>query len=259
MNYAYGGGLYPDVLFAKDFLKNVSKYPSIEADTLYDPRSINGATNNCQYIDPAAAAGAAVDKGPDSPDDFLEPGEIKQPGTLAEQILSEMARGRCTSGATGPAPTCTSALYEGDLSTLGAGVLDDQFEDNDVFAIDGDSRDADTGCTDSDIGNNVSTFTVRQGEGSILWDDYNFLEPHISGNSNVSILKSSDTAQAIYVPGTGQTLLHLTPGKSYTIIVGGTGNTVGNYELRIRKMNPGRIRPVFTALAGTAIDCELLR
>ncbi|MCB0308185.1 MAG: hypothetical protein KDD48_02345 [Bdellovibrionales bacterium] len=219
MEYQYTGGAYPDVLLARDFLVPVPNYPSIDPEDMYDPRSINSLTLNCHV----QTGGTDPDQTPDSPDDFLTPSEIKRGSTLAEQILMEMSRSRYTS-----APVASEA------STF----VDPKYDDDDIFAINGDSRDADTECNQSDLGNNMHGFTVRKGEGAILWADRNLLEPHVANNFNNSALDQS-IYTVVNPSNTGNILL--SPGKSYTLIVGGIGQTKGNYEIRIRKMNRSRI------------------
>ena len=234
MTEQYTGGSYPDVLFARDFLIPAQGYPSSDPDSMYDPRSLNGLTLNCHIIN----GGTDPDETPESPDGFLEPSELAVPGSLTEQILGEMARSRFTSSGASEASSLSS-----------------NYDDEDIFAIDGDSRDTDTKCNQADIGNNMNPYTVRNKEGSILWADYNLLEPHIRDNLNNTPLN-----QQIYVNPSVNTRIHLTPGKTYTLIVGGTGGSKGNYELRIRKMNPSNLNEahiVLTDANKTVCDREL--
>ncbi|MFH1263066.1 MAG: hypothetical protein V1495_06435 [Pseudomonadota bacterium] len=246
MEISYDGSPYPDVLFAREFLLPVPAYPPVGDETTppYDPRSVNGLTMNCHLLTSSAPIPPPPDTVPDSPDDFLAAGEITVPASLPEQILSEMARGRIGIGGA-------------DEDTF----LDAKYDDGDVFAVDRDSRDSDSNCVGVDEGNNLNQWTVKTGEGSILWGNVTPREPHIRGNLQGSLNNSAlavwDTSgsQRIYTnvetdttPCAGDTcgpygtssaqqVLHLTPGKSYTIIVGGIENTTGPYELRIRKIN----------------------
>ncbi len=232
MTMSYSGQAWPDVLYTREFLNPTTGYPSTDPQSvIYDPRALNGLTMNC-HVD---TGGTTPDETADSPDDFLEPSELTSPGSLAEQILVEMSRGRQTEG-----------------------LLPAQYQDNDVFAIDGDSRDDDVECHTVDVGNNINTFTTRTGEGGLIWNSYSWLEPHISGNlSNSAISTTIDPSQGIYQNG-GQFYVKLTPGKSYTIIVGGTGSSVGNYELRIRKINLGKILPNLFITPGNSDHCDFL-
>ncbi len=258
MEFVYDGFRYPDVLFDREFLKNVSGYPSEDPDSMYDPRSANGSTLNC-HVD--FGAGTDPDETPDSPDDLLEPGEIHRPTTLAQQILAEMSRGRRDVDGTKGSPAV-------DEITAISAISSGKYNDSDVFAIDGDSRDDDIECNTGDFGNNVNPFTVRKNEGSILWGNYSFLEPHIASNLNNSQITSvEDANQLIYRPNNpitpttnpvyGGTAVTLTPGKSYTIIVAGNNNSVGNYELRIRKVDRSRINDgILVLLDANNIKCD---
>ncbi|MFH1018655.1 MAG: hypothetical protein V1798_10815, partial [Pseudomonadota bacterium] len=172
--------LYPDVLFAREVLKNVSGYPA--TDPVYDPRGTNGPTLNCQV-----AMGGDPDMVPDAPDDFLVPEELSSPSKLAEQVLTEMSRGRFWTDGTF---TDESAAYGAGgpptETNIFTGATYSKYNDHDVFALDGDSRDGDTNCTNIDAGNNMNTFTIASGKGSIVWGNYSKLEPHILGNLNGS-------------------------------------------------------------------------
>ncbi|HLG18812.1 MAG TPA: hypothetical protein VI895_03210 [Bdellovibrionota bacterium] len=252
MTTSYDGSDFPDVLFSREFIGNSPAYPSTDPKTLYDPRSINGLSLNC-HAD-TGVAGADPDLFPESPDNFLASGEIAQPTGLANQILTEMSRGRANESTACPAPSC----------------LETQYQDFDIFAIDGDSRDSDTECSWVDKGNNMNTRTVRRGEGSflaandpavelssyfdpgVLSGGLSALEPHIQANLNVSQIPGVD--QQIYTTD-GSVTIKLTPGKSYTLIVAGTGNSLGSYELRIRKIDPGVAAVSNPFLVGTTEDC----
>lgn len=232
MTVSYNGRRYPDVLFDREFIKPVSKFPSIDPENMYDPRAINGLTNNCNTLTDGEA-----DLEEDSPDDLLEAKELRQPGSLAEQILTEMSRHRFT--------------YDGSAEST---ALASQYVDKDVLVIDGDSRDEDQNCSTNDIGHNLNSYTVRTGEGSIIWGEQSSLAPHILGNLNNSAIAASN--QNIYDNG-GETVLRLTPGKNYTLIVGGQDNTRGDYEIRIRKIStaPKNIL-VLRDTKGDAEDCS---
>lgn len=256
MTLQYTGSLYPDVLFDRDFIKDVTGYPSEDPDNMYDPRSINGLDLNCHVL-----TGGDPDEADDSPDDLLEPSEIHRPTTLAQQILAEMARLRVTSAALSANPDTMPADNE-------SATLATQYQDNDVFSIDGDSRDTDIECNTGDFGNNLNTFTVRKNEGSLIWggsgniftttpalaNNLNKLEPHIANNYHNSSITSSD--QNIYVNGS-ETRVMLTPTKNYTIIVAGQDSTTGNYELRIRKISPSDIDAgVFVLIDANNVSCD---
>lgn len=249
MEVSYDGSKYPDVLFARDFMKNAPSYPPLSTGPdvpEWDPRSLNSMTLNCDYD----VGGVEFDLNVDSPDDHLLPAELNMPSSLAEQILTEMSRGRFAS--------------DGTPGTPEAAVLPAKFVDFDIFAIDGDSRDEDANCTHVDLGNNLNTFTVEDGEGSILWGAYSHIEPHIKGNLHNSALSSPDQllynpppADPDYVGWPGRdVVLTLAPEKSYTIIVGGVGNSIGNYEIRIRKIAKSVINEAIVVRAGAGDDCK---
>jgi hypothetical protein len=225
MEASYNGGGYPDILFAREFLTNTSGYPALASPPAlnYDPRSINSLTLNCHLLRTIPDLIPDADQIADSPDNFLAANELSQPTTLVQQILTEMSRGRVTS-----------------TGTAESAILATQYVDKDIFAIDVDSRDGDE-CDLADLGNNLNELTVRSGAGSMLWGNFSSLEPHIARNLNASALGQTIYDRPAADPVLGY-VLTLTPGKSYTVIVAGTGGTVGNYELRIRKINHDSIR-----------------
>ena len=131
------------------------------------------------------------DQTPDSPDDILTPSEMSGANTLAQQILVEMSRGRYTH----------DGAYETTrLAAMGVGATLGQFDDNDVFALDGDSRDADSSCATVDFGNNMNTYTVRTGEGSIVWESLTPLVPHIANPSTHHVSAITNT-EDLGMPG----------------------------------------------------------
>ncbi|HMQ10827.1 MAG TPA: hypothetical protein PKC21_01050 [Oligoflexia bacterium] len=218
MQVSYNGSPYPKVLFDREFLKVSAEYPSLgdETNPPYDPRAVNGLNLNCHI-----QTGGDLDLTPDSPDDFLSYEDMQsvEVSTLSHQILTEMSRNRFSS----------SGLAE---ST----VLDPKYDSPDVFVTDGDSRDEDLNCSTVDMTHNMNTYTVRGGgEGAILMAEDNKIIPHIAFNFNGSA--SGFSGQSIYDNDGGETKLKLVPGKSYTLIVGGEGDSTGDYEIRIRKVS----------------------
>jgi len=252
MEFGFEGGLVLDAMFDREFIKPVSGYPSegSETERPYDPRAVNSLSLNCQV-----ATDGDPDETKDAPDDFLTPGELSRPATLAQQVLVEMSRGR-------------KSVW--DL-TAGPGAVDEtvalatRFNNEDLFAIDGDSWDEDEECTWRDMGNNMHGTTVRSGEGALVIAAADLdrpaigseLLPHIRFNENRSNLVNLNAAgepvgQSVYRftdPGSDilgnslGTVIRLQSGTSYTLIVGGVDETRGNYEIRIRKANPDRISP----------------
>jgi hypothetical protein len=249
---------FPDLLFGREVTKNVSGYPSEELTSMFDPRGTNANTLNCQ----SAITGADPDKTADSPDDFLVPGEMKPATTLAEQVLIEMSRGRFWTDGSYLDESAISALPPPSESDMFTGAFA-KFNDADIFAIDGDSRDGNTDCTFTDKGNNVNTETVGSGDGSLLIGkgdtsylprQISTLEPHIAKQLNGSS-RDNDASQKIYASPGGDQII-LTPGKSYTLIVASAGGGVGNYELRFRKVSKATLNVGATILSGNNVVCK---
>ncbi len=273
MDYSYGftSNDFPVALFSREFLIPVSGYPSLDPEAMYDPRSNNTLSLNCQTV-----TDDEPDLTNDAPDDVLVPDELRTGQSLVEQVLMEMSRGR-------------SSLWDsgGSTSVDEMTGLNEKYRDFDVLGLDGDSWDFDTKCSLSDVGNNVHGFTVRGGEHSMVigltggitssgtYSDIGLsgsywateLEPHIAFDYEASgdlppDVPSSDN-QKIYRRNTSnenasaETVIRLRQGRSYTIIVGGMDQTVGNYELRLRKINRENTNPVnMVTLDEGSVDCE---
>ncbi|MCI5071347.1 hypothetical protein MRY82_00185 [bacterium] len=218
MQISYNGSPYPKVLFDREFLKVSPEYPFLgdENNPPYDPRAVNDLSLNCHI-----ETGGDIDLIADAPDDFISYQELAsvEVSTLAQQVLAEMSRFRFSSS-----------------SQAESAVLDPKYDTPDIFIIDGDSRDLDSGCSTSDLTHNMNTYTVRGGgEGAMLMAEDNKMLEHIAFNYNSS--SSGFLNQGIYSNDGGETKLKLVPGKSYTLIVGGEGGSTGDYEIRIRKVS----------------------
>ncbi len=213
------------VLFNREILKTTPNDPTVSDDPdvspHFDPRSINGKTLDCE--------GAQDPLETTDPDDFLSASELKQPSLFQEQILIEMSRNSS----------------ENDSAEIGTG---------DMLVMDFDSRDKDDEFfgTEYDSGNNVGGRSVTNAENAMLEACTNiwcsWINEHIWRQLNASDVcfdeincTPGEEDQLIYDPAHSSTpYLILDPGSTYVIIVGGKGGTVGNYELKMRKILPSK-------------------
>jgi hypothetical protein len=185
-------------------------------DSAYDPFSTPPI-----YYEPRFPQGLLLDCNGDPTDDTLTDAdnaigvnETKAPGSIQEQILSYMARER--------------SYVAGATSFTSVHPLT-QDATEDTMAVDIDSRDIDD-YVSVDIGNHIGGYSVKNQENSLLQTSFDSLNPLITAD-----IPGVAGSMNFNVPAPNDGTLHLTAGQTYTIIVAGDGDTLGRYELKLRK------------------------
>lgn len=218
-------------------------YKGSEVD--YDPRSISAFTLDC--VDP-------IDDPPDAntPDDFLQEGELSKPGNFQEQILAEMSRDPYTNGYPDPGvdpdlPYDTLVMAPDSLakSLMWGWVEEDDGDWHGLWA---------------DLGNNTGGRSVSGTENASIFACVNAAPRAYCDTNSIHVYENRQYPTDEVYPAdlyledpVNNPFIYLEPGKYYVIMVAGQNGSTGRYELNLRKILPNKMKRADITIDGRAL------